>query len=371
MKKIVHIITGLNMGGAERMLYNVVTTSNNSKYEHTVISMMDMGYYGHQLKERNIQVFCLNMTRGVPRYSSIFEARRICKDADIIQTWMYHADLFGTLVKILLPGKKLIWGIRLSDVDPNRDTKSTIRAAAINSRLSWIPQAIVCNSISGIENHVRLGYKRDRIKYVPNGIDTDIYYKRENKASEKPLVLCTVGRWNIQKGYAYLIAALGKVKSKRNDFKLLMCGNQLSEDNEALVKLINDAGIFENVRLLGPCSEVYNILSKADIFVLPSLGEGFSNALGEAMACELPCIVTDVGDSAEVLGDSGWVVPPRDSDALAAIIINSLEADIELLREMGVAARKRIVEQFSIIRSVGIFETLYEEVTNKLINGDL
>lgn len=367
MKKIVHIITGLNMGGTEKMLYNVVTNSDDNRYEHVVVSMMDKGYYGTRLEEQGIKVYCLNMGRGMPKFSSIFKGRRICLEADIMQTWMYHANFFGTLIKLLLPGKKLIWGIRQSEINPSKDTKSTILASFANSKLSWIPQAIICNSIKGIENHVIYGYMKNKFKYIPNGIDTDTFYSRQTGGknsgkADNPFAICTVGRWDIQKGYPYLIEAISKVKEARRDIKLIMCGYQLSEDNEDLTNLISEAEIVENVQLIGPSSEVFNILSQADVFILPSIGEGFSNALGEAMACELPCIVTDVGDSAKVLGDCGWVVPSCDSDAIANAIMNASEMKRETLHAIGMSARERIIKYYGIHESIKIFEDLYEEV---------
>src|SRR5699024_3018079 len=134
--KITHIITGLNMGGAETMLYKLLKHVNKDKYDINVISMMDDGVYGEKIRNLGIEVISLNMKKGIPSLKGFKLAKRHIKNTDIIQTWMYHADLFGYILFKLSKVKKLIWGIRRSNLDPKLNKKSTIMVAKVNSKLS-------------------------------------------------------------------------------------------------------------------------------------------------------------------------------------------------------------------------------------------
>src|SRR5699024_8837320 len=132
--KIFHIITGLNMGGAEAMLYKLLQNIDKSKYDINVISMMDEGFYGPKIQKIGIDVYTLNMKSGKPSFTAVLEARKLIKDADIVQTWLYHADLLGYIITRFSKRKKLIWGIRHSNLDKDKNKRSTLQIVKINSR---------------------------------------------------------------------------------------------------------------------------------------------------------------------------------------------------------------------------------------------
>jgi len=145
--KVTHIITGLNMGGAETMLYKILKYRNIDNYKLKVISMMDKGIYGDKIKGLGVEVITLNMKQGRPTLKGFIKARKAIKDTDVIQTWMYHADIFGFLLYKTSKVKRLIWGIRRNNLDSRLNKKSTIYIAKLNSIISKRVDTVVSCSL--------------------------------------------------------------------------------------------------------------------------------------------------------------------------------------------------------------------------------
>ena len=333
--KIVHIITGLNNGGAEGVLYRLVT--NDKENEHIVISMMDAGKYGPLLIASGIQVICLEMEGGRFSLSSVIQLYKKIKliKPDLVQTWMYHADLVGGLVARLAGVKRVIWNIRHSNFDKKNTKKKTILIASLCGRLSSsIPEKIVCCAESAIKYHVDMGYTKEKIIIIGNGYDLDrfLFNKKIGETVRAELnldntpVIGMIGRYDPQKDHKNLLESLSKVKEKNYKFKLILVGRDLNVRNENLTSYIREYDLEENIYLLDQRSDIPNILNAIDIHVLSSAyGEGFPNVVAEAMVCGVPCIVTDVGDSKFIVGQFGEVVPPSDSEMLAKAIICMLK----------------------------------------------
>jgi glycosyltransferase involved in cell wall biosynthesis len=374
MKKIVHIITGLGSGGAEHMLYKLLKYSDKKKYYHEVISLMDEGVYGEKIKSQGIKVHCLNISRNNIRIKDIFKALlraiKICKDFDIIDTWLYHADIFGFIVAKILFSKRLIWNIRHSNLDKEANKARTLKIVRINSILSRFVDCITYNSNKAFENHIKFGYTNKNSVIVPNGFELDkfkfdlesrLIVRNELGLNQEQKVIITVGRWDIQKDYYTLLKALNELKKHNKNFKMIMCGTNLDYSNEELTDLIDTYELRENIILLGRREDVPSLLSASDIYVSSSLGESFSNAIGEAMACELPCIVTNVGDSRAIIGDTGKVVEARDYVSLCNSILSFINAND--LREKGKSARIRVSENYDIRDIVQVFQDVFNKLT--------
>jgi len=368
MHKIVHIITGLNGGGAENMLYKLLKYSSKERFYHKVISLMDEGVYARKIQEIGVKVHCLRLNKK-NIISSLIKARNICKRVDVIDTWLYHADIFGFIVAKILLNKKLIWNIRHSNLEKEANKSRTLKIIKINSFLSKYVDCITYNSNKALENHIKFGYTDKNSVVIPNGFELDkfkfnlknrIRVRKElglDKLDKEQKVIITVGRWDIQKDYYTLLKALNGLKKYSKNFKMIMCGDNLDYSNEELTDLIDTYGLRENIILLGRREDIPSLLSAADIYVSSSLGESFSNAIGEAMACELPCIVTDVGDSKLILGDAGKVIEPKDCIALCNAILSYINAkDLKEYREK---TRKRVIENYDIRHVVRLFENNY------------
>lgn len=375
MKKIVHIITGLNSGGAENMLYKLLKYSDREKYYHEVISLMDEGVYGEKIKDQGIKVHCLNISRNNIRvkdmFKSLIRAIKICKNFDIVDTWLYHADIFGFIVAKILLNKKLIWNIRHSNLDKGVNKPRTLKIVKINSFLSKYVDCITYNSNKALENHIKFGYKNKNSVVIPNGFELDkfkfdlgnrIRVRNELGLNEEQKVIITVGRWDIQKDYYTLLKALNELKKYYKNFKMIMCGTNLDYSNEELTDLIDTYDLRENIILLGRREDIPALLSAADIYVSSSLGESFSNAIGEAMACELPCIVTDVGDSKLIVGETGIIVEKQKPLELSNALKNMIHCKKNI--KYNSTARKRIAEKFSISIITKKFQSVYDNVMN-------
>lgn len=357
------MITGLGRGGAEGMLYKLLKYSDRDRFNHEVISLTNEGLYGKEIQSMGYKVHCLKISVK-NLFSSLVKARNICKKADLINTWLYHADLIGFIVAKLLLRKKLIWNIRHSNLDKNVNKPTTLKIVKLNALLSKYVDCITYNSYDAVDNHLRVGYSNKHTKVFPNGFEVD-RFKFNAEAREKirkeyglgeSKVLITVGRWSIFKDYYTLLRALSELKKHNTEFKMLMVGADLTDSNTELTSLIDSLHLKDNVILLGRRIDIPDLLSAADIYISSSLGESFSNSIGEAMACGLSCVVTDVGDSKLVVGETGIVVAPKDYYSLSKALSAYLENGV---LSRNTAARDRIIDKYEIKKVTSIFEENY------------
>lgn len=368
--QVTHLITGLGNGGAESMLYKLLKYHNNSKYDVQVISLSDEGYYGDKIKELGIKVVTLNLKKLWYLPISFYRLFKNLHDTDVLQTWLYHANLVGLIVGKLIGVKKIIWGIRQSNVEMDVNKPLTVKIAHLCAKLSKYPTYILSNSDSSTKVHVKLGYQKEKFKTIYNGFELDKYYYDENsnQTLKKELdlhdevIISNVARWDVQKDHPTLFKAIRILIDTYNftNFKLLLCGMNMTSDNQALVSLIKQYQLENYVMPLGVRSDVNRIMSLTDIFVLSSLGEGFPNVLGEAMACQCAVVTTDVGDCRDIVGSCGIVVPKQNPQELAEGIYQLLNLSKEEILELGQRARMRILENYDIRTIVKQYEALYD-----------
>lgn len=371
--QVTHIITGLNNGGAEAVLYRLCT--NDTGATHTVISLMDMGKYGPMLEKAGITVHCLNMPQGRVTLSGLRKLYTLLKKAkpDAVQTWMYHADLIGGVIAKLAGVKKVFWGIRHSNLEPDKSKRSTIVIAKVCARLSKrVPTGIVCCADKALAVHAAIGYDKRKISVIYNGYSLDQFninteagnaVKQEMDIAHVPFVLGLVGRFNPQKDHANLLNALVLLKEKNKEFVCLLVGAGINSDNTALYEQIKRFGLLDHIRLLDQRSDIPAVMNALDVHVLSSTTEGFPNVLAEAMACGTPCVTTNVGDAALIVGDTGWVVPPSNSEQLFEAItkaLNEKQTDADAWNARQQAARQRIEDNFSIETMVGKYHRVWD-----------
>lgn len=367
---IVHIITSLSDGGAQAMLYRLIKNIDKSQYNSIkVISMMDKGIYGEEIEKLGIKVYSLNMKRGIPTIKAFNKTVRIIKDADIVQTWMYHADLLGIMASMKYKNKKVIWGIHHSNLDKDKNTKLLLLIVKINSILSRFTFKIVSCSNYAKYIHTNYGYSSDKITVIPNGFDLSEFYYKEysNKIVRSELnidndkkIVCHIGRWHILKDYETLMKSIKLICNKRDDVVFILCGADIDEKNLELMRLIELYKLEKNIYLLGRRNDISNIMSSSNALVLSSSGEAFPNVIGEAMACETPCIVTDVGDCKEIVGDTGIVVETKDSEGIASGIEMIINMDKKEYNKLRKKCRSRILNMFELKKIVSMYEALYK-----------
>lgn len=372
-RKVLHISNDLADGGAQGALFRLCTTPRED-VEHIVVSLMGAGKYGPLLEDAGVQVFCLNMRRSVLTFGALWQLYQIVRNQapDAVQTWMYHANLLGGLIARLGGCANLVWGIRHSDFDPAHTsftTRLVNKIGALSSR--WLPRKIIACATRAVDVHVRDGYDQSKFSVVPNGFDTtkfapDAQSRSAVRASlgiapDVPLV-GLVGRWHPQKDHANLLAAFAQVRSRYHDLELVLVGEGCVPENDTLAKMIGEADLESAVHLLGRRSDTPAIMNAIDLHVLSSShGEAFPNVVAEAMACGTPCVVTDIGDAAFIVGDNGWVVPVRDSQALAAAIgaALTLKSDPALWEQRKFASRAYVSERFTLQRMADGFHEVW------------
>lgn len=372
--KLLHIITTLDTGGAELMLHKLLGRMNRERFQNAVIVLARNGSVGKKIEALGIPVLALNVRRGAPNPLAVLKlARELRKlKPDAIQTWMYHADLLGGLANKLAPRAPLAWGIRHSNLDPQHNKRGTLLVAKVCARLSRkLPTRIVCNSEAARVNHIAFGYEASKMLVLPNGFDLTAFHpdaqarssvRRELGLQEDAPLIGLVGRFDPQKDHRNFIAAAGLLHKDFPQIHFVLCGERVDEKNEALRGWIKNSGLEENAHLLGRRDDVPRLTAAFDVATSSSLGEAFPNAIGEAMACGVPCVVTDVGDSAMIVGDTGRIVPRQNPQALAQAWRELLALGAEERMRMGQAARARVQEHFDLAMIVKRYEEFYESM---------
>lgn len=377
-KKVLHIITGLGDGGAEGVLTRLCLGSRNAN--NVVVSMMDEGKYGPVLRSAGITVHTLGMKQGKFGFPSFWTLIRILRaeKPDVVQTWMYHADLIGGVAARLVGVKRVFWGVRHSTLDPEHSKKSTILIAKACAYLSkLIPDQIICCASKAAEVHEQIGYDRDKLKVIHNGIDLNRFYPNEDAAQavrEKfgvdrtAFLIGMVGRANPQKNHESLLRALNLLRNDFDNFQCLLVGSNISEENESLVGLIKELNLGEHIVLAGPRSDVDRVMCALDLHVLSScFGEGFPNVVAEAMACETVSVATKVGDSEIIVGNHDLCCEAADTSALHALLLEMAKlwsTEPSAWREIGIAGRERIERRFSVGTMIANFESAWLEYFN-------
>lgn len=369
---IVHVITGLNRGGAESALFRLLSQERVPSCVR-VVSLSDGGVFKSRIEALGIEVVCLGMRSGVPspvRWWRLLGLIRRWRPR-LVQTWMYHADLLGGLAAFVC-GVPVCWGIRHSDLSRANNKAGTLFVARLCALLSSrIPARAISCSEAATRTHRAFGYSV-RFAVVPNGLDLQQWQPQAALRSairdglalpERSFVFAHAGRNDPQKDHATLARAFSLVHARYPNARLLLCGDGLATVHPYFVGLPFTDSARSAVVALGPRDDLAELWQAADAFVLSSLGESFPNAVVEAMACGLPVVVTDVGDAAEIVGDVGFVVPPCSPDALASVMIAMTEMHGDALSRIGRASRERVVGRYSLEQMSDGFRQVWDEVS--------
>jgi glycosyltransferase involved in cell wall biosynthesis len=356
---VLHVIAGLGVGGAERMLASLVRAARKAPHTQVVADLIGAGALADDIRAAGVEVreFGLAGAFSVPRV--VLALARLVRETKpvAVQSWMYYGDLLALWAlerSGLRKQTRLYWGVRCSDMDQSRYGPSlrwTIRACA---RRAARPDAVVANSYTGRAFHMTLGYAPRAFPVIPNGVDTarfrpdDTARWRLRSAlglDKRTFVALHAARVDPMKDHATLAA----LAAMRPGVVFLAAG----KDTERL------SGP-RNLRGLGIRADMPELYAAADTVVSTSaFGEGFSNVIAEGMAAGLPAVATDVGDARLIVGDTGAIVPPRDPAALAAALDRLAGAGPGERALRAAAARARIEARFSLARCVDAFDALH------------
>ena len=378
--RIVHIITGLNTGGAETSLYRLIEMTDKERFDCVVISLLPEGPLAERICNAGVSVYSIDMKKNLILPFRCLRLRSLLKKfrPDLVQTWMYHANLLGGVIAWLL-GIPVVWGIHHSNIHQGLNKKSTLLVNKLCAKLSrLIPTKIACCAQKALDVHAGVGYEKDKMLVIPNGFDANVFHpdeesriaiRKELGLAENTLLVGMAGRFDPQKDHKNFFDAAKIVASKNASACFVLCGDGIDWENESLVGMI-DPAIRDRVYLLGRRMDMPRIYAALDVFVLSSVGEAFPNVVGEAMACGVPCVVTDVGDAALIVGGTGVVVPPGDSSALARGIQTMLDMSKDERFSLGVRSRGRICDNFDIMSMSRKYECIYQEIVTREIRAD-
>ncbi len=362
------------------MLYRLVSRMDRSRFANVVMSLTDLGSLGRKMQAKGVRVHSLEesceahshsigMVRAtyllsIGLWRLVLFLRR--ERPAIVQTWLYHADLVGLLAAKLARVPVIAWNVRCTSLRTQRGA-----AMRILARMSALPQAILVNSVSGQKLHESQGYHPRRWIHIPNGFDLDEFrpdpharlkLRQELQLPQETLLIGLIARIDPLKDHANFLQAADLLLQKYHKVHFVNVGYGVEMRNRNLSRELEARGLNDRVHLLGERSDISHLMAALDILASSSSAEGFPNVVGEAMACGVPCVVTDVGDSAVIVGETGKVVPPRNPEALARAWAELIDLGPDGRRRLGEAARQRIKEHFDLNAIVKQYERCYDEL---------
>jgi glycosyltransferase involved in cell wall biosynthesis len=374
--RVLHIIVGLNVGGAEVMLKRLIESAPARFPDTIVASLTSIGVIGESLRARGLCVHTLGMSSLWNSPIVLWRLIQLIRKyrPAIVQTWMYHADFMGGLAARLAGSCSIVWNVRSTAIPQGAlsFTYWLVRLCAICSY--FIPDRIICNANSAKTAHIKLRYAAHKMTVIPNGyafssfeLDLNSRARARMKLGldDGDIVIGAVGRFDPLKDFHNFVTAASIVAAKFGNVKFLMVGRGNEFSNATLRGWIERADLVKSFHLVGQQIDVAYFLSAMDIFCLSSVNEAFPNVVVEAMAIGLPCVVTQAGDAADILGDDGFVVPVKDPVLLADALLRMCHLDPADRKLLGERNAKKVREKYGIEKIKRKYEDVYDEVSRK------
>ena len=381
--RIVFITTTLSTGGAEMMLLELLRHLDRRRFDPYVISLRTKGEVGPRIEALQIPVLALGMRPGLPDPLKVLTLVSYLQKTrpNLVQTWMYHADLLGALAARLAGCRRVVWGLHNSNLDQQLTKRSTLMVVkACASLSSWLPTRILSCSTRASEVHAAAGYSADKIHVIPNGFDLGrfrpddgarVTVRAELGLAPETRLVGLIARYDPQKNHAGFVEAAAMMRDEMPDIHFVLAGGGIDGSNAALQGAIDAHGLGKCMHLLGRRDDMPRLMAALDVLATSSsFGEAFPIVLGEAMACGVPCVVTDVGDSAKIVGESGRVVQTGDMQGLAKHIVELLRLPPEAKSVLGRQARVRVETHYEIGHVTRLYESFYERLAHRELKVD-
>jgi glycosyltransferase involved in cell wall biosynthesis len=371
LNRIIHIISGLDDGGAESLLFSLL--SNDNSNTHYVISLTSGGKYGEKLKEKNIEIFFLRIKNIISFIKAIVYCNKLLNKIkpDTIQTWMTHANLFSFFL-ISSFKKNLVWSVHFNRIILGKFKLSTICAiyfCVIGSYFS--PRKIICVSNSVRDNQVKIKMNRKKLIVINNGINTNYFIpdlslstksNHSFKLNDRPFKIGMAARFDGHKDHKSLLEAIKLLKDNKYKVDCYLVGQGVDEKNEELKNLINLLGINSNIYLMGSVDDIRKFYQSIDLHILSSFSEASPLVIIESMSCGIPNISTRVGDAPFMISETGWIVPIAKPKILYQTIIQSINEiifmhDIWIKRKIN--CRERVKKSYEIERMIDEYNQIW------------
>lgn len=357
---IVHVIHRLHTGGLENGLVNLINTMSEDEFDHAIVCMTDYTNFARRIKKDNVAIYAMNKKQGKD-YLVYYRLWRLFRE---LRPTIVHTRNIATLeaqfaallagVKIRIHGEH---GRTMDDLDGKNKKYVFLRRL-----LSPIVTRYIALS-DDIANWLRLtvGVSQERISHIYNGVDVGRFHSAQGGSQRNKVVFATVGRLQQEKDQITLLKAFGLLMKKlpTKEIELVIVGE--GPLRIELQKIIDRESLADAVRLLGDRDDVPDLMRSFDVFVLPSLAEGISNTILEAMATGLPVLATRVGGNPElvVAGETGDLVEPAEPEQMAGKMMQYIK-DRHLIRQHGEAARTRVNAMFSLEKMTANYTELYK-----------
>ncbi len=373
--KIVFVITGLGIGGAEAMLVKLLRGLDRTRFTPCVIVLSNRRDLESALLNHEISVRVIGADSWAKFPFVLWKTVQILREEqpDIIQGWMYHGGVTASIAAWGLWRKvPVLWNIRAGSAIRKLHSVPTRFLLRISSLLARLPARIINNSNASARLHTKAyGYPQFNTVIIANGFDVAEFkpdadarcsVRIELGIPQDAIVIGIIARFDSAKDHRTFLVAAGKLAERHRDFHFLLAGTGVTQESMMHLASAHGFDISPNTHCLGPRSDMPRITAALDIGVCSSISEGFPNTVGEAMSCGIPCVVTNVGDCATIVGEAGIVVPASDPVALANAIGEIASLPLEKRQAIGAAARARIEAHYSIEVIVKQYESLYGSV---------
>jgi len=372
--KIVHLIDDLSLSGTPQVLCKLLRSIDTQRFENIVITLTNSVELGPLIEHVGVPVHPLGMTAGKPSLSLQIRLARLLRrlQPDLLQTWLGDQNMLGAQLGKLL-GIKVIWNLRHAPLEAPETSRQTQRARAQCVRCSEIPEAMIVCSAKVQQAHVEMGYCAKRWVEIPNGFDTTLFAPNPDSRAqiraelgiedEDVMLIGWIGRNIPVKDAGTLLAVARLVTRARPRAHFVLAGSGCLTSFPDFAGISAEPKLMPYMHLLGPRTDIAVVTAALDIATMTSLSEGFPNVIGEAMACGVPCVVTETaGEAPTLIGETGLLAPPHDPRAFADALLKMIDMGAEARRALGAQARERIIRQYTLPSVTAQYEALYQEI---------